>query len=93
MLITHLLKGGRLRVFPGEGHLITMDEKSASHTAIKQFLTAESAQRSAAWKHGSTVSAGELRAAFGQVGFQLPPWSLINAAARKRHLALNGHAS
>ncbi len=85
MLITHLLKRGRLRVFPGEGHLMMMDERSTSHAAIRQFLTAESAQCSAAWERGSTVSADELEAALEQVGFQLPPWSLINAAARRRY--------
>lgn len=92
MLITHLLKRGRLRVFPGEGHLMMMDEQSASHAAIKQFLTAECAQRSTAWKHGSTVSPDELRTAFEQVSFQLPPWSMVNAAARRRHLPLAGLA-
>jgi pimeloyl-ACP methyl ester carboxylesterase len=92
-LITHLLPNGRLQVLPGQGHLMVLDEQSSANETIRQFLTAEKLETSTVWKQATTVTDAELKDALSQVGFQLPPWSLVNAVARRRWLAPNGQSA
>lgn len=93
MLITHLLPQGRLCVIPGQGHLMVLDEQSGVDALVKEFFSVEALEHSDVWTNASTVSSVELTAALDGVGFQLPPWSLVNARARKRWLPVNGHVA
>ncbi len=85
-IISYLLPHGRLLVLQGEGHLMIMDEQSASQAAIRDFLSAEDPEASAPWLEGTHVDAAQLRDALARVRRQLPPLSLLDARARRRYL-------
>jgi pimeloyl-ACP methyl ester carboxylesterase len=91
MLLTHLLPRGRLIVFPGEGHLMLMDDDSRSHAAILDFLEAEPLDQSAVWQEASTVDAEELKTAVAGKSWQLPPMSVVGALVRRRWLSSAGN--
>ena len=89
MMITHLLSRGRLLIVKGEGHLLAVDETSASHAPIREFFLARSLSQCEAWTKAVTVDSAELDAALAAVGRQMPPWSIVNAMARRRWLVGN----
>lgn len=86
LIIASLLPHGRLLVLPGEGHLMIPDERSAAHPAIRDFLSAPDAYESDAWSRARDVSHDEVRAALATSPRQLPPLSVLDAAARRRWL-------
>jgi poly(3-hydroxyoctanoate) depolymerase len=92
MMITHMLPNGRLLVCPGEGHLMVMDEDSIAQPAIKEFLGAESVEKTKAWKRAVSVDADELRIALFAAPMQMPPLSIFNANMRRRWLPTAGSA-
>jgi poly(3-hydroxyoctanoate) depolymerase len=92
MLITHMLPNARLLVCPGEGHLIALDQDSVAHPAIREFLSAESVDETDVWNSAVTVDAEELGIALFGAPIQLPPWSMINSAVRRRWLPHAGSA-
>lgn len=85
-IISYLLPHSRLLVLEGEGHLMIMDEQSASHAAIRDYLSAEDPELSEAWQRGIEVDARQLREALAGVRRQVPPLSLLDARARRRWL-------
>ena len=93
MIIAHLLPRGRLLVYPDEGHLLVMDPDSVCQADIRDFLTAEPLERSGAWARAAEVDSEQLRTALARVRRQVPPWSVANALARRRWLALDRRAS
>lgn len=90
MMMTHLLPDGRLLVLPREGHLLVMDDRSRSHSAIREFLEAKDLHSSDVWSRADTVSAHELHAALRVIPRQVPPLAVLNAMARRRWLGAGG---
>ena len=85
-IISYLLPNSRLLVLEGEGHLMVMDERSASHAVIREFLSAEDPERSESWTRGSRVDARQVRDALTLDRRQLRPLSLLDARARRTWL-------
>jgi pimeloyl-ACP methyl ester carboxylesterase len=63
VLLARHIPSARLLVAPGEGHMLLMDDESAVFPALRSFLTATSAERSAAWLEGVDVDDGLLEQA------------------------------
>lgn len=84
MLLARMLPNARLLVCPGEGHLIVMDADSIAHPAIRDFLTAQDLEAAKVWREAATVDGEELQIALFGAPLQLPPWSIVNALARRR---------
>ena len=87
MMIASLLGNGRLLVLDGEGHLMVLDETGGSHPAIRDFLTSKNPYKSAVWGRAANVRAEDVRDELSRARRQLPPLSLLDAAARWRWLA------
>lgn len=86
MIIASLLPNGRLLVLDGEGHLMVLDEGSGSHPAIRDFLTSVEHHSAEVWSRSAVVHRRDVHAALDRVRRQLPPLSLLDAAARRRWL-------
>ena len=87
-IISHLVPSSRLVVLEGEGHLLMVDERSAAHAAVREFLTSADLESASVWRDGRDVDAREVRAALDAEPRQLPPLSLLDARARRRWLRL-----
>lgn len=85
-MIAYLLPHARLHVLEGEGHLMALDEQSASHALIRDFLSAQDPEQSHAWTQGVRVESGQLQDALALIRRQLPPLSWLDARARRRWL-------
>lgn len=88
-IIAHLLPHSRLVVLEGEGHLLMVDEQSAAHAAVREFLTSSEVERTRVWQDGQDVGALDVQAALAAAPRQLPPLSLLDARARRRWLRLD----
>jgi poly(3-hydroxyoctanoate) depolymerase len=62
-ILARRIPNARLRVIPGEGHLLLMDEQSAAFEPIRRFLRAETLDRDAAWRDATVVDDALLAAA------------------------------
>lgn len=91
-LIAHLLAHARLRVLAGEGHLMPLDDRGAAPALIREFFSAEVAEKSAAWQDGEQVDASSVTAALAGHRFQLQPWPWAPVSAMKRKRAIRGRA-
>jgi pimeloyl-ACP methyl ester carboxylesterase len=86
MLLASMLRNGRLLVCTGEGHLMVMDSDSAAQPAIREFLSVDSLEEAKVWRDAAMITSEELEMALQKGPLQLPPWSIINSAARRRWL-------
>jgi pimeloyl-ACP methyl ester carboxylesterase len=86
MLLASMLPNGRLLVCAGEGHLMVMDTDSAAQPAIREFLSVERLDQAKVWRRAARITPEELETALRTGPIQLPPWSIINSAARRRWL-------
>lgn len=88
-IIAHLVPDSRLLILEGEGHLLMVDDRSAAHAAVHEFLAAADVERSEVWRQGLDVDAGDVRAALAAAPRQLPPLSVLDTWARRRWLRLD----
>jgi poly(3-hydroxyoctanoate) depolymerase len=86
MLLASMLSNGRLLVCAGEGHLMVMDVDSAAQPAIREFLSVDRLDHAEVWRESATITSEDLETALLGGPLQLPPWSIINSAARRRWL-------
>lgn len=88
MLMAHLLPNARLYVAAGEGHLMPLDEKSATPGLIRDFLAAPDHAQASAWTRGQVVGAADLNAALAGKRMQIQPlpWGAIGSLKRRRRL-------
>jgi len=93
MLLASMLPNGRLLVCAGEGHLMVMDADSAAQPAIHEFLSVDRLDHAEVWRESATITSEELEKALRTGPLQLPPWSIINSAARRRWLTAQPTAS
>jgi len=61
MLLARRLGDARMHVAAGEGHLLLYDEHNGPMKAIRSFLSAKDAHRSAAWRNATVVTGEMLR--------------------------------
>lgn len=90
MIISHLLPHSRLLVLQDEGHLMILDEQSASHAAIRDFLSAPDPELSSSWTTGARIDAQQLHDELARPRRQVPPLSWLDARARRRWLGVPG---
>ena len=88
-IIAHLIENSRLVVLKGEGLLLMVDESSAAHAAVHEFLTSPDVESTSVWRDGLDVDAKQVRSALAAEPRQLPPLSLLDARARRRWLRLD----
>jgi pimeloyl-ACP methyl ester carboxylesterase len=88
MLMAHLLPDARLYVLPGEGHLMPLDENSATPGLIRDFLAAPDHTSASGWARGEVVSAADLDSALAGKRMQIQPlpWGAISTLVRRRRL-------
>ena len=65
-ILARRIPNARLRVMPGEGHLLLMDEQSAAFDPIRGFLEAETLEHETAWRAATVVDDALLAAAMPQ---------------------------
>ena len=85
MMLTHMLRKGRLLLLRNEGHLMAMDSESRLHPAIREFLGARDLKKAQVWHCATPVDVKELKIALAGVGLQALPWS-PGAGVRRRWL-------
>lgn len=88
-LIAHLLPDARLRVVPGEGHLMPLDELSPTPGLIREFLVAPDLAEAPVWTQGEVVDAEGVKAALAGKGiqFQPMPWGAVGSLLRHRAIS------
>lgn len=83
-IIASRLPHGRLHVLDGEGHLMVLDERSAALHSISEYLRADELSMSTVWTQAAVVDRRDVLARLSATRRQLPPLSLLDAAARRR---------
>ena len=92
-IIAYLVPNSRLVVLEDDGHLLMIDERSASHAAVREFLSATDVEHAEVWREGQDVDAVHVRTALAEAPRQLPPLSILDTLARRRWLRLDDSAT
>lgn len=85
MIIAHLVPNGRLLQIHDEGHLMLLDRSSKALGPVREFLEAESLDRSEVWTRAVTVSADDLDAALVKKQLQIMPLPFGPISSYQRH--------
>lgn len=82
LLLTNRLPEARGIVAEGEGHLMLMDEDSATFEPMSEFLGAERHDETDTWRRGFVASDSQLEAAIRATQGQAQPWGASGTLMR-----------